>query len=99
MKEKANTLKHITKCSLCGSSYHHDRTVVLDESESNTTLHLTCQKCNTSVLVFISNNQQNIVSLGMATDMKGEEVVELFENGFISNDDVLTVYENLAIKS
>ncbi|MFC1638419.1 hypothetical protein ACFL2R_03265, partial [Patescibacteria group bacterium] len=71
----------------------------LDESESNTTLHLTCQKCNTSVLVFISNNQQNIVSLGMATDMKGEEAVDLFENGFISDDDVLKVYEDLAIKS
>lgn len=97
MKEKANTLKHITKCSLCGSVYHHERTVVLEESESNTTLHLTCQKCNTSVLVFISNNQQNIVSLGMATDMKGEEAVELFEKDFISNDDVLRVYESLVV--
>ncbi|MFC1645413.1 hypothetical protein ACFL08_05295 [Patescibacteria group bacterium] len=99
MKEKANNLKHLTKCSLCGGVYHHDRTVVLDESDSNTTIHVTCQKCNTSALVFISNNQQNIVSLGIATDMKGDEAVNLFNKCFISDDDVLDVYRDLKIGS
>lgn len=95
MKEQSNTLRHLVKCVVCGEKYHHNKTVVLEEGEVNTTFHLTCNKCNTSVLIFVSNNQQSVVSLGVATDMDNEEVLELFRSGVVSSDDVLSVYEHL----
>ncbi|MDH4330360.1 MAG: hypothetical protein OEV93_02305 [Candidatus Moranbacteria bacterium] len=96
MKEQSNTLRHLVTCSLCGEKYHHDRTIVLEENDLNATFHLTCHKCNTSVLIFVSNNQQNIISLGIATDMNGDEVVDFFKGGAITTDDVLSVYEKIS---
>jgi hypothetical protein len=95
MKDQSNTLKHLVTCSLCGEKYGHDSTIVLSENETNTTFHLTCRKCNSAVLIFVSNNQQNVISLGMATDMNGGEAVKFFEGGDVTKDDVLIVYERL----
>lgn len=95
MKDQSNTFRHLVTCSLCGEKYRHDRTVVLEENEMSTTFHLTCHNCNTAVLIFVSNNQQNIVSLGMATDMNSNEAVRFFGGEHVTQEDVLIVYEKL----
>lgn len=80
---------------MCEKKYNNTKIILLDENEENTTFHLTCDKCATSILVFVSGEQMGFVSLGMATDMDSNEVKKFFKNDSVSLDDVISVHEHL----
>lgn len=69
--------------------------LVLEEETNKTTLHVTCESCKVSSLVFISSGKMGIVSLGMLTDLTREEAKGLFKGEAISTDQVIEVHEYL----
>lgn len=95
MEGQEHGLKHLTKCPLCKAKYSHSQASVLEESDVRTVFHLTCSKCNSAVLAFVSDSQQGIVSLGVATDLTRQEAKEILGSKPIDSEQVLRVYENL----
>lgn len=93
MKGQEHGLKHLTRCPLCKAKYNHSQASVLEEGEARTVFHLTCGKCNSAVLAFVSDGQQGIVSLGVATDLSSQEAKMVLKSKPISPDHVLKVYE------
>lgn len=67
----------------------------MDEEEDRTVFHLTCDSCQTAILVSVSIGQFGIISLGMVTDLDRNEAGRLFKNEVISTDQVLEVHEFL----
>lgn len=95
MREQDNNLKSLTKCPLCKAKYNHSQTVVLDESNNRTVFHLTCGKCSSSVLAFITENKQGVVSLGLATDLSAHEAQGFLKKSPIDKEEVLKIYKYL----
>lgn len=98
MKGQERGLKHLTKCPLCKAKYSHSQASVLEENETRTVFHLTCSKCNSAVLAFVSNSQQGIISLGVATDLNSQEAKKMIKENPVSPEQVLKVYEYFNVK-
>ncbi len=86
----------LSRCSVCGSDLRHGDTVILEDQDQKTTFHVTCSKCSASSIVFLSNSQAGMVSLGLATDLDSEEVKAKFFTSSVSSDDVINVYQFLS---
>lgn len=69
--------------------------LVLDEDDKRTTLHLTCDGCKGSTIVFVSMGQLGVVSLGMLTDLDHSEARKVFQGEAISSDNVIELHQFL----
>jgi arginine/lysine/ornithine decarboxylase len=93
MEKKLNHGDFLAKCSVCDSSLAPGNIVVVDENEQKSTLHVTCLKCNSAAMVFLSSGQGGIVSLGMATDLDADEVKEKMSREAISADEIIDLHQ------
>jgi transcription elongation factor Elf1 len=93
MKPSINNLESLVKCPICNKKYGQAKVLVLEEESNKTTLHVTCENCKISSLVFVSSGKLGIVSLGMLTDINREEARNLFKGEAISTDQVIEVHE------
>jgi hypothetical protein len=95
MKPSINNLENLAKCPICNKKYGQAKILVLEEEMNRTTLHVTCENCKLSSLVFISSGKIGIVSLGMLTDLTRDEARSLFKGEAVSSDNVIEVHEHL----
>ncbi|MFA5777087.1 MAG: hypothetical protein WC906_01455 [Parcubacteria group bacterium] len=95
MKPSINNLDNLAKCPICEKKYGQTKVLVLEEEMNRTTLHVTCESCKISSIVFISSGKMGIVSLGMLTDLTREEAKKLFKSEEVSADNVIEVHEYL----
>lgn len=93
MQHIHNSSDSLTQCSFCGREITQDRMVLLDERDQRTVLHVTCKKCNTATLVFISSNNTGSVSMGMVTDMDHIEAASKFRESSVSTDEVIEIHK------
>ncbi|PIP27170.1 MAG: hypothetical protein COX30_03345 [Candidatus Moranbacteria bacterium CG23_combo_of_CG06-09_8_20_14_all_39_10] len=93
MGNKANFTDFLAKCAVCEGSLDLANVIVLEEKEQKTTVHVTCPQCNSAAIVFLSNNQTGMVSVGIATDLDGAEVKKLFGSEVISADEIIDLHE------
>jgi len=93
MKNKPHQADFLAKCSVCESSLDPINVVILDEKEQKTTVHVTCSKCKSAAIVFLSNNQTGMVSVGMATDLDSSEVKIKFDREAISADEIIDLHQ------
>ncbi len=92
-KQKQFFIEKIAKfCDKCGASYHLDDVQVIQEKNSSTIIHFSCQNCK-------SNNIANLVSpMGFSTripincDLSVKEFPKFASQDPISLDDVLEVH-------
>lgn len=92
MKTSLENLKSLMRCSVCNHKYEPVKAILLEEQEGQTTFHLTCTSCKVSTVVFVSTSQLGVVSMGILTDLEGNEVRNLFGDEAISSDQVLDVH-------
>jgi hypothetical protein len=93
MKNKANQTDFLAKCSVCENSLDPANITLLEEKEQKTTMHISCLKCNSSALVFLSNNQAGTLSIGVATDLDSSEVESKFKGSTINADEIIDLYQ------
>jgi len=85
----------LIKCPICGTKCHLSEALILVEEKSKSVLHLTCGKCGTSALIFISAGKFGIASLKVITDLNRQEAKKLFQSEAISVDQVIEVHQFL----
>lgn len=88
----------MVRCSVCESDLDPEKTVILEEKEQRTTAHITCPKCNSATMVFLSNNQAGILSIGVATDLDSSEAKRAFGRQPISADEIIDLHSMIADK-
>ena len=94
--KRKNSADILAKCALCNGSFDQDDFVVLEEQEQRTTFHVTCGKCGTSSLVFLSANPGGAIGLGIATDLGREEAIKMFGQDAVSADEVIDAHQMMA---
>ena len=93
MRNKNNNIDILAKCSICENKFEQSDLIILEEQEQKTTFHATCTKCSTSTIIFLSNAQGGLIGLGIATDLDGKEVRNVFGREAISTDEVIAMHE------
>lgn len=69
--------------------------LLLRQEEKRTTLHLTCESCRTSSLVYVSMSPVGVVSMGALTDLEQSEAERFIKATPLTADDVLAVHQTL----
>ncbi len=69
--------------------------LLLNQEDKRTTLHITCESCHTSSLVYVSMSPVGVVSMGVLTDLEQSEAKRFFTGKPLSEDDVLEVHHLL----
>ena len=69
--------------------------LVLDQEDKRSTLHLTCEACGGSTLVYVSMSSVGVVSMGVLTDLEQGEAKRLFKGDAVSTDEVIRVHQYL----
>jgi transcription elongation factor Elf1 len=95
MKMPLENLQSLIRCPVCNKKYRPTKILVLDEDDKRTTLHLTCEGCGASSMVFVSMGQFGVVSLGLLTDLKQSEARAVFHGEAISADQVIEAHQFL----
>ena len=88
-------LKPLIRCPVCQKKYEPGKVILLSEDDKKTALHLTCESCGISSLVFISLGKMGAVSFGMLTDLERDEVKRFYGNDAVTVDDALDVHRFL----
>jgi transcription elongation factor Elf1 len=95
VKPNLENLKALVHCPVCNKEYRPAKMLLLDQEDKRSTLHLTCESCGASTLVYVSMSPVGVVSMGVLTDLEQGEAKRLFKGEAISSDEVLTVHQFL----
>ena len=90
--ENFEHLRVISSCPVCRTRYHSAELQVLDERHDAQLVHLRCRKCQSSVLAVIRASQLGISSVGVVTDLSGDDVLKFRRQPVITGDDVLDLH-------
>lgn len=92
MNGQIGNLKSLAKCPVCNKKYAPAVATPLAESDARSTMHISCPSCGVSSILFVSMNQWGIASVGVLTDLDGEEARKHFGQEIVSTDQVLDAY-------
>lgn len=95
MKPNLENLKALIHCPVCTKEYRPAKMLLVDQEDKRSTLHLTCEACRASSLVYVSMSPIGAVSMGVLTDLEQGEAKRLFKGEAISSDEVLNVHQFL----
>jgi len=95
MKPNLENLKALIHCPVCSKEYRPAKMLLLDQEDKRSTLHLACENCRASSLVYVSMSPVGAVSMGVLTDLEQGEAKRLFKGETISSDEVLQVHQFL----
>lgn len=95
MKPLLDNLKSLIHCPVCNKEYRPAKMLLLGQEEKRSTLHITCESCHASSLVYVSLSPVGAVSMGVLTDLEQSEAKQFFKAEPLSRDDVLVVHQKL----
>ena len=89
------TLKLVSYCPVC--HYHYDpfEAKILEESKGAHLIHVRCSRCHSAIVALIMTSSVGVSSVGLVTDLDGQEIVKFKDYHRISSDDVLDLHEFL----
>lgn len=90
-----DNLKSLIHCPVCNKEYRPAKMLLLNQEDKRSTLHLTCEACHASSLVYVSMSPVGVVSMGVLTDLEQSEAKRLIKAKALSSDDVLGVHQFL----
>jgi len=90
---KNNGANILAKCTICRNVFERSEFTVLEDQARKTTLHVTCRKCNTAALIFLSAAQDGAVGLGIVTDLNREEAIKMFGREAVSADEIIDMHQ------
>ncbi len=98
-KKKSNfgseALKLITYCPLCEAPYNPLRARVLEDRGDAHLLHIQCTNCGSAIVATITASGFGITSVGLITDLTGDDVLRFKDERSLVADDVLNLHNFL----
>jgi hypothetical protein len=91
-EDNAEHLRVITACPICNARYHSGELRILEEKTDAQLVHVQCRKCRASVLAVVLANHLGVSSVGLVTDLSGDDVLKFRRQPTISIDDVLDLH-------
>lgn len=91
----SESLRLISYCPICHTHYNPLAAQVLDERDDAHLIHIECRKCGSSIVALVLTGGLGMSSVGLVTDLTGDEVLKFRTRENIQADDVLTVHEAL----
>lgn len=95
MKLPLENIQSLIRCPVCNKKYRSTKMLVIDEDDKRTTLHMTCESCSASTIVFVSLGQFGVVTLGTLTDLEQSEARAVFSGEAVSADNVIEAHQFL----
>jgi hypothetical protein len=92
-------LKLITYCPLCEAAYSPLRARVLEERADAHLLHIQCANCGSAIVATVMNSGLGLTSIGLITDLTGDDVLRFKDEQSVTTDDVLNVHNLLYPKN
>lgn len=92
MNTPIGNLKSFAKCPVCNKKYTSAIVTPLLETDVRSTVHISCPSCGVSSILFVSVNQWGVASIGILTDLEGEESKKHFGREVVSTDQALDAY-------
>jgi hypothetical protein len=92
-----NEVNLLMKCSICGRKYGKQSIKVVQNKKDAMLVHVNCDFCRSASLAVINKGLQdndNIVTLGILTDLDYEEACSVLKRDPISFDEVLDLHES-----
>jgi len=85
----------ITHCPVCGLRYNPLEAKVVEEVNNAHLVHIKCRHCQGSILAVIAASALGISSVGLITDLSGDDVIKFKQAEPISFDDVIAGHQFL----
>ncbi len=88
-----NGLKIVSRCPICQTEHNSMETALLDEASGSHLIYIKCRKCGSGVVATLTPTNYGLSSVGLVTDLSGEEIMLFKDQSRISGDDVLQIVE------
>lgn len=92
MPIQPDSLRLISYCPLCNTHYNLLAAKILEERDEAHLIHIQCKKCQSSIVALVLTNGLGVSSVGLVTDLTGEDAQKFVSSPKVSIDDVLMVY-------
>lgn len=92
-------LRLISYCPLCDASYNPLRARVLEERDEAHLVHIQCASCGSSIVALILSSNLGITSVGLVTDLTGDDVLRFKDELPVTADDILDFHQVLFPRS
>ncbi len=92
-----NDLELLLNCPICGKKYGYRSARVVQSNQDAFLVHVYCKHCKSASLAVISRSggTENMMAMGMMTDLDYQEACELLQKKPIDSDEVIEAYQNL----
>lgn len=90
-------LKFVSYCPLCHAYFSPSEAQTLDSEGDTRLLHVVCRSCSSSIVFLLLIGEVGISSVGLITDLTGEDVLKFKDFKEVTADDVLDVHTMLDI--
>jgi hypothetical protein len=94
-------LGFILKCPICGTKYNLEKTKVIESeqneifNEAHILIHSDCSKCKSSVMFNVEIRGPEVFSVGMVTDLTGNDSAKFKKLGPIAADEIIGIHNAL----
>jgi len=94
-------LGFILKCPICGHKYNLEKTKVIESeqnelfNEAHILIHSDCAKCKSSVMFNVEIRGPEVFSVGMVTDLTGNDSAKFKKLGPIQPNEIIGIHEAL----
>lgn len=84
-------LKIVSRCPICQTEHNPLETALLDEAGGSHLIYIKCRKCSSGVVAALTPTSFGLSSVGLVTDLSGNEILRFKESARVSADDVLAI--------
>jgi hypothetical protein len=85
----------ITYCPVCNLRYQPLEGRVIDEVNNAHLVYIQCRHCKSSVLALVVVNDLGLSSVGIVTDLIGDDIIKFKSEKSIEADDVIEIHQLL----
>jgi len=82
-------VKLVSACPLCRRQYNLADAYIVDEQKGAYLLHTECKNCGSSIVATLVAGRHAVSSMGLVTDLTGEDVAKFKDTEPVSCDDVI----------
>jgi hypothetical protein len=90
-----HSIRLVQNCPVCNRKYQQNRVQIIDEFGKSFLAYLTCNFCQSNLIVKVISMPQGLVGNAILTDLNPEEVLRFSDGTRISGDDILNIHQSI----